>query len=110
MDNTSKFCSHLDGQPDHLTPEHQLANYWTENLAGRPLFLSKNCELFRSDKVSRDLPHNIGPVKGFAPLENMAWVRNPATGATQPFWIGPGLRSLLEKVQDGMPVSSLDGH
>ena len=45
MNHTAEFCCYLDGQPDHLTPEHQLENYWTDDLAGRPLFLSQNCQL-----------------------------------------------------------------
>ena len=107
MNHTAEFCCYLDGQPDHLTPEHQLENYWTDDLAGRPLFLSQNCQLTHSGKIPRDAVNNAGLTIGFAAMENMAWVRHPATGAIQPFWIGPLVQSLLSDTRDEMPVSPL---
>jgi len=96
----------LDGQPDHLTPEHQLGKYWAEEMAGHPLFLNKSCQLIRSGKVPPELANDAGLTDGFASMEDMAWVRNSATGALQPFWIGSQVQSILADTQDGRPVSS----
>src|SRR5258708_4834245 len=110
MNHAAEFCCHLDGQPDHLTPEHQLGNYWTENLVGHPLFLNNSCQFTHAGAVPRELANNAWLAGGFAFFEDMAWVRNSATGALQPFWIGSQVQSLLANIHNGEPASSLPDH
>jgi len=110
MNHAAEFCCHLDGQPDHLTPEHQLGNYWTENLVGHPLFLNKSCQFTHAGAVPRELANNARLADGFASFDDMAWVRNSATGALQPFWIGSQVQSLLTNIHNGEPASSLPDH
>lgn len=105
MNHLSEFCCYLDGQPDHLTPEHQLNNYWTEDMAGHPLFLSRNCQLAGSGKVPRELADDTLLTNGFSRMEDVTWVRHPVTGALQPFWLAPQAQSVLAEMQQGGPVS-----
>jgi hypothetical protein len=102
MIETAGFCCYLDGQPDHLTPAHQLAARWNENMAGHPLFLNKNCEFNPIGTLSV-----MDFTDGFAAIENMIWVRNSITNTAMPFWISPQLRSDLAGLDNGKPVSLL---
>ena len=102
MNQAAGFSCYLDGQPDHLTPAHQLAACWDENLAGHPLFLNKNCEFNSADELlGKD--HN----DGFTAVENMVWVRNSITNTATPFWIRPQLRYDLAELSNGKAVSLL---
>jgi hypothetical protein len=105
MDLDAKFYCNLDGQPDHLVPEHQMHRYWTEDFGSHPLFLSKGCQLTSSGRV----PYEVEPVTrlmdNFAPMENMIWVRSMVTGTLQPFWLQPKVQSALATIQNGGPVS-----
>src|SRR5690349_21423326 len=107
MKETAGFYCYLDGQPDHLTPEHQLARCWSEDMAGHPLFLNKNCQFTGADTLPSELSNTDGITDGFGAMENMAWVRNSITGALHPFWIGEQVRSSLEEMHSGKPASSL---
>jgi hypothetical protein len=107
MDTASQFYCHLDGQPDHLTPEHQLRNYWAEDLDGHPLFLNGSCQLTHTGELPSELVSKPRLTDGFASMEGVAWVRNSATGALQPFWLDPQMQSTLATVRDGEPVTSL---
>ena len=108
MDHSSEFCCYLDGQPDHLTPEHQLQNYWTEDLEGHPLFLNKHCHFTRAGELPQELAGEAWLTDGFASMQDMAWIRDSVTGALQPFWLQPQVKSMLANVQDGKSVSVSD--
>src|SRR5882724_5630905 len=110
MNHNSEFCCHLDGQPDHLTPDHLLLNDWAEHAAGHPLFLNKSCQLTDNGELPRELAQDAWLTDGFASMKDMAWVRNPATGAVQPFWLKSQTHSLLTDIQDGKPISSMAEH
>ncbi|HSS98769.1 MAG TPA: hypothetical protein VLK33_17160, partial [Terriglobales bacterium] len=102
MNQTVGFCCYLDGQPDHLTPVHQLAACWNEELAGRPLLLNRNCEFNSTNVLSGKEPTDC-----FAAVENMIWVRNSITNTAMPFWIRPQLRCDLSELSVGKPTSLL---
>jgi len=104
LNQAAEFCCYLDGQPDHLTPEHHLESYWTGDIAGHPLFWNQNCRLTRAGRLPREITGDAEIPGSFEDMENMAWVRNPTTGALSPFWLGPKMQSMLESVQDGESV------
>jgi hypothetical protein len=108
MSHSPEFCCRLDGQPDHLTPEHHLQNYWTEELDDHPLFLNKNCRITSGGELPPALANEPWLTDGFATIRDMAWVRDPASDALQPFWLGPQTHSILKNIQDGKPASVAD--
>jgi hypothetical protein len=108
MNATSSFCCYLDGQPDHLTPEHQLRNFWSEELAGHPLFINNDCLLTDSGAVPHEIASHTWLTDGFASMQNMAWIRDSVTGALQPFWLDSQMQSALTAMRNGTPETSLD--
>ena len=108
MNQSAEFCCYLDGQPDHLTPVHHLGSYWTEDIAGHPLFWNENCQLTRSGRSSRDLTKDMKIPASFAAMENVAWVRNPTTETLLPFWLGSKMQFMLEGIRDGESVLRFD--
>jgi hypothetical protein len=110
MNQVSEFCCYLDGQPDHLTPEHQLGNYWAEDMAGHPLFLNRNCQLAGSSRLPSELADDRLLVEGFSCMEDVLWVRHPLTAALQPFWLAPQSQSVLAETKAGRPVSSFTSY
>ncbi len=110
MNHSSAFSCSLDGQPDHLTPERQIHNYWNEELAGHPLFLNRSCQLTRAGELPRGLSLDPRLTEGFAPMEDMAWIRNSATRAWEPFWLEPDTQTALANMHDEQPVASLPKH
>jgi hypothetical protein len=109
MSQRSVFSCILDGQPDHLTPP-QVSSYWSEDMAGRPLFLNPDCQLRSSGELPNGVSLDKPLIETFAPMEDMAWVHNSGIGAWQPFWLGRGIKAALADLQDGTPVTSLPHH
>jgi hypothetical protein len=93
------FHCRLDDQPDHLVPEHLLGPGHWEDPTDRPLFVNSNCFFTRSG----ELPACV-PAKNFATQGLIAWIRDPATDALQPFWLGPKFSAMLSSVQPGDPA------
>jgi hypothetical protein len=108
MDHSAEFCCRLDDQPDHLTPEHQLQNYWRRESDGHPLFLNKNCHFTRAGELPPELAEEAWLTKGFSSMNDMAWIRDLVTGALQPFWLEPQVKSILAGAQDGKSISMSD--
>jgi len=108
VNHSSEFCCRLDGQPDHLTPEYQLQNYWTEESVDHPLFLNGNCRFTRAGELPPELAGEAWLTDKFAPMQHMAWIQDSVTGALQPFWLEPQMQSALASIQDGKPISISD--
>jgi len=108
MNHATEFCCRLDGQPDHLTPEHQLQNYWTEESVDHPLFLNRNCRFTRAGELPAELAGEAWLTDKFAPMQNMAWIQDSVTGALQPYWLEPQMQSMLANSQNGRPISISD--
>ena len=100
----SLFYCRLDDQPDHLVPQRLLPPEYWEGLSGRPLFLNPDC-VFTPDG---ELPPNAAtagfPAPGQIAAGEMMWLRDPANGTLQPFWLGPELCTLLAGAQPGDPA------
>jgi hypothetical protein len=92
----SLFHCRLDDQPDHLVPAHFLRPENWEGLSGRPLFLNPDCFFTAEGEVPAE-----APTGGFATQSEMVWIRDPAIGALQPFWLDAELRATLSETQPG---------
>ena len=110
MHQSSMFCCNLDSQPDHLTPAYQMRSYWSEDSAGRPLFLNQDCHLTSSGALPKGLSLDGQFIDNSAPMEDMAWVRNPASQAWQPFWLGSSAKAALARARNDEPLTSLPQH
>ncbi len=110
MNDSSRFCCYLAGQPDHLTPERQIQAYWSDDLAGQPMVLSQRCRL-TDGELPGEVAANRGLTDGFAATTNMAWVHDPVSDALQPFWLSPELYSRLSEMQNHEePAPTFDLH
>jgi hypothetical protein len=98
----SLFHCRLDDQPDHLVPERLLRPEYWEDLAGRPLFLNPDCCFTSSGELPPDAAAAGFPADKMAGGE-MMWIRDPATGALQPFWLGRELCTMLSGTRPGDP-------
>ena len=101
MNSFAGFSCLLDGQPDHLTPEHQLQRFWSEDHGGHPLFLNPSCQF----SSPNDIANAPWLTDGFGSTENVVWVRDSLTGALQPFWLGEALQKTIANIQSGQPVA-----
>jgi len=91
----SLFHCRLDDQPDHLVPERLLRPEYWEGLSGRPLFLNSTCVFTANGDA---------PAEGFASQTQMVWIKDPANGTLQPYWLGPELCAMLSGAQPGDPA------
>jgi hypothetical protein len=91
----SLFHCRLDDQPDHLVPSHLLRPEYWEGLSGRPLFLNPTCVFTANEDA---------PAEGFAGHTQMVWIKDPANGTLQPYWLGPELCPMLSGAQPGDPA------
>lgn len=110
MDNFSKFRCLLDDQPDHLTPDRHLRTDWGADLTGHPLFLNKNCWLTGPEQLPCEMDPRRWSKECFAPLDNTLWIRDPLTGALQPFWLGPRMLDTLSRMQRTERIADLSPH
>ena len=106
MNNSSGFRCDVDGQPDHLTPEHQLKQYATDT--GYALFLDQSCQLTAPGEVPREIAADRRLIDGFASLKDVAWKRDPASQAWQPFWLSPQVHSRLSELAKEEPAPRFD--
>jgi hypothetical protein len=99
----SLFHCRLDDQPDHLVPERLLRPECWENLVDRPLFLNSDCFF----APGGELPAATPSIAAFAKQGQMVWIRDPASDALQPFWLGCELTTMLCGVQPGDTAPAL---
>lgn len=96
----SQFHCRLDDQPDHLVPERYLRPRHWEAPAGRQLFVNPECFFNRNGDTSTSLS------SAFTPSGDMVWVKDPANGILQPFWLAPEVSMMLSGVDPGDPAPS----
>jgi hypothetical protein len=95
----SLFHCCLDDQPDHLVPERLLRPEYWEGSTDRLFSLNPDCFLAAEGAWPADVP-----TTAFATNGQTVWVRDPGSAALQPFWLGPGLCSMLESSRPGDPA------
>jgi hypothetical protein len=101
-----RFHCLLDELPLHLVPRRYLDSLISSKNSQQQLFLNPSCEFTQGGKLPDDLASHPELFSRFAMQGNIAWVRNDTTGATLPFWLGPGFQAILENLKPGEPVST----
>jgi hypothetical protein len=97
-----QFHCLLDELPLHLIPQRQVESQsWGRKLSDGDLFLNPQCSVLRSGRVPAELEPHRHLLKDFYLRGPMAWVRDPATTALQPFWLGPRLEAVVASLQAG---------
>jgi hypothetical protein len=112
MLSPSRFHCLLDELPLHLIPQGQFRFRGGHNFVDEPLFLNPHCSLLSAGAVPSELETERHLLENFDLRGTVAWVRDGATGALQPFWLGPPMaevshRRAGERVSDSDPRNVL---
>jgi hypothetical protein len=98
----SLFHCRLDDQPDHLVPARLLRPENWEGLSDRPHFINPGCCFPATAELA-----GADPTISFATPAEVIWIRDPGSGALEPFWLGPELRAVLSSAQPGDAAPAL---
>jgi hypothetical protein len=98
-----KFHCLLDELPLHLIPQPARTRLRQYNFS-EPLFLNPDCLLLPAGEVPPELQANRRLLEGFSLQSTTAWVRDPATGSFDPFWLGPQLEAAVSRLRAGEPA------
>jgi len=98
-----QFHCLLDELPLHLIPRRQLRS--GQEWAQEPLVLNPVCWVLPAGKIPAELEPHKDLLSNFHLLGTVAWVRDPATGSLHPFWLGPRLEAVIEKLRPGEMVT-----
>jgi hypothetical protein len=100
-----QFHCLLDELPLHLIPQRWLDSQCRrQTLSDQRLFLNPQCSVLPPGQVPADLEPHRHLLKNFNLQGTVAWVRDPATGSLQPFWLGPRLEAAVSRLRTGEPV------
>jgi hypothetical protein len=100
-----QFHCLLDELPLHLLPQRQLESQcWGQDLSRRQLFLNPQCSVLPPGQVPAELEPQRYLLENFNLQGPVAWVRDAATGALHPFWLGPQLEAAVSRLRGGEPV------
>jgi hypothetical protein len=99
-----QFHCLLDELPLHLIPKRELeSRRWRQNSAEQ-LFLNPECSVLPSGQVPAELESHRELLENFCLQGPVAWVRDPATRALHPFWLGPRRETLVSRLRAGEPA------
>jgi hypothetical protein len=93
-----RFHCLLDELPLHLIPQHGLRSHGRQE-PSEPLFLNPHCVVLSDGQVPNELQSHRDLLGGFDLQGTVAWVRDPATGALNPFWLGPKLEAAVSSLR-----------
>src|SRR5258708_31018076 len=96
-----RFYCLLDELPFPLIPRRYLDLLTTSETRPQPLFLNRSCVLGDAGKLPDDLAPYPDLFSRFAMQESIAWVRDEATFAWLPFWLGAKFRAIVENLKPG---------
>ena len=96
------FWCLLDDLPLQLIPR-TFSRSWKVDTR-RPLFLNPHCSLLAAPQLPQELRGQEDLVAGFDLQGLIAWVREPASGAIWPFWLGPRLEDAIRSIRTGGPA------
>jgi len=99
-----RFYCLLDDLPLHLIPQPALRALRRQNGESQRLFLNPDCIFFPGTKLPDQLVEEEKLVRGFARQGTVAWVRDAATSALLPFWIGPRLDAVVRSLRQDEPA------
>jgi hypothetical protein len=99
-----RFHCLLEELPLHLLPQGRGHRLQAAQQNCAQLCLNPDCRI----RAAEDLPEEINPelVSDFALQGTIAWVRDKAYGALQPFWLGPRTADALKKIDANRPASA----
>src|SRR5271166_1509262 len=101
MLSPSQFHCLLDELPLHLIPQGQFKFGGCHNFVDEPLFLNPHCSLMSAGAVPSELETDRHLLENFDLRGTVAWVRDPASSALQPFWLGPRIAALVSQLRAG---------
>ena len=103
-----QFHCVLDELPLHLIPQRQLESQcWWLNFSPERLAFNPQCSVLPAGQVPAELEAHRHLVKNFNLQGTVAWVREPATGSLNPFWLGPRLEAVVSRLFAGEAVPRL---
>jgi hypothetical protein len=94
----------LDELPLHLIPRRTLRSLYARNEQTQPLFLNPECAFCSDGRLPDELSDQGELFSRFAMQGTIAWVRNPATSALLPFWLGPQLEAVVRSLRTDEPT------
>jgi len=98
-----QFHCLLDELPQHLLPRCQLERL-SSHIPCEELFLNPQCLVLPAGQVPAELEPHRQMLENFNLQGTVAWVRDPATGALHPFWLGRRLEALVSRLRADEPV------
>jgi hypothetical protein len=106
----NRYYCLLDELPLHLIPQPALRSLEDGHNRHAPLFLNPECILCWADEVPDEIGSRKELLAGFALQGTIAWVRGPAGGLLQPFWLGPQLENVVRmlRLYEAVPSSVPD--
>jgi len=99
-----QFHCLLDELPLHLIPQQFLSRQRWQRELSQPLFLNPQCSVLPAGEVPAELQAHRDLLEGFSLQSTVAWVRDPATGSTYPFWLGPRVQAAVSQLRPGEPA------
>jgi hypothetical protein len=101
----SQFHCLLDELPLHLIPQRQReSQIWWRSLPRQRLFFNPQCSVLPAGKVPEELEPHRQLLENFNLQGTVAWVRDPATDALHPFWLGSRLEAAVSRLRASEPV------
>jgi len=101
-----QFHCLLDELPLHLIPRGQFEPRDRRQNPSAQLFFNPQCLVLAPGQVPEELEFHRDLLEGFNLERTMAWVRDPATGAQHPFWLGPRLEAVVSRLPPGEAAPS----
>jgi hypothetical protein len=100
-----QFHCLLDELPLHLIPQRQLQSQcWWLNFSPEQLAFNPECSILPAGRLPEELELHRHLLKNFNLQLTVAWVRDPATGSLNPFWLGPRLKEMVSRLRAGERV------
>jgi hypothetical protein len=99
---SQQFHCLLEELPLHLIPRRSLKETVTD--PPQDLFLNPDCQILPAGHLPEEFRADPALLQGFALRNTIAWVRDPATQALYPFWLGPRLEAAIANLHPAEPV------
>jgi hypothetical protein len=100
-----RFYCLLDELPLHLVPRHARAALALDEGPG-DFHLNPDCSIGPADDIPEEFASERELLAGFALQGTIAWVRDPASGALLPFWLGSEFEGVVQKLRSGQVAPS----
>jgi hypothetical protein len=97
----ARFHCLLDEQPTHLVPQRLLAAAIARVASDQELVVNPQCSFSRDGVLPPEISAQARLLDGFSWEGTIVWIRDPATAALQPFWLGPELAVLFTALKPG---------